>query len=277
LPKMRSLSLVAAGMWVIAFILLAPGEPAFGLPDFSYTAALDMTRLSLVIAILAAAIILQPENQSYVRAAAAALAVLAIFTFFFSTRNIVIENASRFFYHALLIAFPLLLGPLIQTWYWLKRRIVYTSHSLIDQAAAWAAVALLAWLLALPSAASVASAHDNLQFKNERVIEAETLQALAWLKQNSPTDAVVMASPSPPWAVPFFTGRSLIRLQDYWLSPPDTIAHQLQAAFAGDKASQVAVLPLADYVFLTRQEESAWLLPLGDEVFRNGRVLIYQH
>jgi len=260
--------------WVIAFFAFTPGEAAFGLPTFSYTAAPAMIRLGPILVALLAAVWLA-DKQQFLGAAVAALAVISFATFFLSTRNIVIENAERFFYHALIIGFPLLLGPLLRLFYWLRRQLIDTARPLSQVAAGWATVVALLLVTLLPAGASVASTHDNLMFKDERVVTITQREALDWLEENTEIDDVVLASPNPPWVVPAFTGRALLRA-DYWLSPQDEMYSQITAAFAGNRAAQKVVLKQADYLLLPRDEQGLWELPLYDQVFSNTAVNIYR-
>lgn len=262
-------------LWVIVFLLFAPGEAAWGWPTFSYTAAPAMIRLGPILVALLAAVWLKLDKQQFLSAAVAVLAAMGFVVFFFSTRNIVIENAERFFYHALVIGFPLLLSLLIRLFYWLRRQLIDTDRPLGQVVAGWlAAVALLLATL-LPAGASVASAHDNLMFKDKRVVTITQREALDWLAENTGINAIILSSPNPPWAVPIFAGRALLRA-DYWLSPQDELARQVTAAFAGDRAAQEMILNQADYLLLPQNEQELWDVSAYDQVFSNTAVNIYR-
>ena len=200
--------LAGAVFWVIVFFAFTPGEAAFGLPTFSYTAVPAMVRLGPILVVLLAAVWLI-NKQQFLSAAVAALVVMSFVTFFLSTRNIVIENAERFIYHALVIGFPLLLSPLIRLFYWLRRQLIDTARSPLQAASGWATVAALLLVTLLPAGASVASAHDNLMFKDERVVTITQREALDWLRENTEINDVILASPNPPWVVPLFTQKIL--------------------------------------------------------------------
>lgn len=257
------------------FILATPGNGAFGMPGFSYTAALDMARLAPIIMVLLITFFLTATLMSFLHIASAVLVLLGFVTFFFSTRDIVIENASRFFYHAILVGFPVLLAPLIQLFYWLRRQLLYVSRGIMEQAVAWVALGAIVLFFLLPAGASVASAHDNLWRKDEQTVKATERLALWWIEENAPPQAIFVASPEAPFAIPFFTGRSLLRT-NYWLSPDDIVLNDVMAAFAGDKAAQEKVLGEADYLFLSADERKQWEpLPLK-KVFDNTAYVIYQ-
>ncbi len=260
--------------WVILFFVFTPGEAALGSPAFSYTAAPAMVQLGPVLIALLAAVCLA-DKQQLLGTIVATLAALAFVTFFFSTRNIVVENAERFFYHALVIGFPLLLSPLIRLFYWLRRQLIDTARPPLQAASVWAAGVALLLATLLPAGASVASAHDNLMFKDEKVVTIAQREALDWLGQNTGINAVILSSPNPPWAVPTFAGRALLRA-DYWLSPQDEMYSQVTAAFAGNRAAQGVVLQQADYLLLLRDEQRLWELPTYDRVFSNTSVNIYR-
>lgn len=260
--------------WVIVFFTFTPGEAAFGLPTFSYTAAPAMIRLGPILVALLAAVWLA-DKQQFLSVAVAVLAAMGFVVFFFSTRNIVVENAERFLYHALVIGFPLLLSLLIRLFYWLRRQLIDTDRPLGQVVASWLATVALLLATLLPAGASVASAHDNLMFKDEQVVTITQWEALDWLQENTEINDVILASPNPPWAVPIFTGRALLRA-DYWLSPQDELARQVTAAFAGDVAAQEVVFNQADYLLLLQNEQELWDVSAYDQVFSNTAVNIYR-
>lgn len=261
--------------WVGLFILLPPGEGALGWPTgFSYTAVPDMLRLGVVVAPLLAAVIWRARTQPFIAVGVGALLLVALITFVFSQREIVVENASRFFYHALLAGWPLLLYPLTRIWVWLRRELWYTSHTAMEAMAVSGATVVGLVLLLLPALASTASTYDNLLRRNEQTVSADMFEALRWLDAMSEMDVVVAASPVPPFAVPLVTGRALLRT-DYWLSPDDALGQQVIAAFAGDTAAQAVVQERADYLLLTRDQRAQW--SLGQlPVFENTTVAIYE-
>lgn len=266
---------------VVFFILIglyfvgSSGNAAFGLPGFSYTAALDMLRLAPIVLALVIAVMMQLNNEQFLSFGSATLMALSFVVFIFSTRSIIIDNASRFFYYGLLIGFPLLLRPLIQAYYWLRRELKFTTHSHPELAAGWLAMLVTAGMLALPAGASILSAHDNLMFKDEQKISLGMREALWWIQDKTALESVFIASPNEPFSIPMFTGRALLRT-DYWLSPDDVILNDIKEAFNGNAAAREKVLTEADYLLLTSTERLAWEpLPLK-KVFDNHDVVIYQ-
>jgi hypothetical protein len=262
-------------VWLLLFWLLAPGNGAFGQPGFSYTAALPMLRLAPVLLALIAAVWLSLAKPSFLSAAAMACVAMAFFTFVFSTRGIVVENADRFIYHALLIGFPLLLRPLVRLFYWLRRELVLTTLDWPARLSGWAGLAAASLLLLFPAGASVASAHDHLMRQDRQVVSAETQEGLRWLRNYTPADAVILASPAAPWAVPQFTGRALLRV-DHWLSPQDQLFHNMTAAWQGDAWAQHLVLREAQFLLLTSDDKADWDVGQYEQVFHNRHVSIYR-
>ena len=122
----------------------------------------------------------------------------------------------------------------------------------------------------------MASAHDNLMFQDEQRVSAAELEALQWLNDAASAEAVILAAPTPPFAVPMFTGRALLRTE-YWLSPGDAVQAQVSAAWTSDRAAQQEVLPRADYVVLDYGWESAWQLDSYERVFDNKGSVIYRN
>ncbi|MFH1353905.1 MAG: hypothetical protein ABIH36_01330 [bacterium] len=274
--RRRAGYLIGTVWWVIAFFSFMPGEPTFGLiPHFSYTAASAMIRLGPVLVALLIATMLGLDKQKFLTTAISVLVMLAFATFFFSARNIVVENAERFIYHALLTGFPLLLGPVIRLWFWLKLELIDTAQPLAQRAAGWFAVAGLLLATALPAGASVASAHDNLMFKDERIVTLMQHDALAWIKDNLEPDAVILTSPEAPWMVPIFTGRTVVRV-DSWLSPEDKTYEQIVAAFDGNREAQKQVVEEADYLLLKQNEQELWDHENYVQIFGNKNVDIYR-
>lgn len=271
----RVLFLVGVPLWVLLFVLFTPGNGAFGLPRFSYTAAIDMLRLAPIVAVLSLGVVWYLAPQRFLGAACVALIALAFITFFFSTRNIVIENASRFFYHAILVGYPLFMYPLVRAGERLRRELIYTKHSLAELAVGWAVSLVIITFFALPAAASMASAHDNLMFKDEQVVSPDVAAAAAWINKNTDPASVFLASPQPPWSIPLLTGRALLRA-DYWLSPDDETQRKVLDAFDGNSAAQRTVLPLADYLMLVGEQRSSWSDPGTTPAYINQEVVIYQ-
>lgn len=262
--------------WVVMFVLFTPGEGSLGfVPGFSYTAAAEMGRLALPLLAVLAGALLMFERHLFPGVMVVALSGLAFVTFVFSSRGIVVENSSRFFYHALLIGWPLAIYPLTRVWYWLKLTLIDSSRTVWEWLVGWGAVAILLGVALLPAAASVASTHDNLMFKDERRVTHGMRETLWWITENTDSAAVFIGNPEPPFAIPVYTGRSLLR-SALWLSPEDRVYGDVVAAFQGNVAAQETVLSQADYLLLKKDEREAWEpLPLK-KVFDINSVVIYQ-
>ena len=271
----RILAALLVPGWLIVYRWLAAGDPQFGLPSFSYTAALDLLRLSALLVILAVVLITQLSRWRLVGAMVAALVGAAVFTFFFSTRAIIVDNAARFLYHALMISFPVLLVSLVRAWYWIRRELVYTTHDVVERGLGWLTVIGIAGVLVLPAGVSVAITHDHLMFKNQLTIDREQVAALKWLADNTVSNDVILASPDQPFAVPLFTGRSLLRT-NYWLSPDDSLLKIVTAGFEGQVEQQRLALNQADFVLLTASQVPLWQSVLGEPLFQNEGARIYR-
>ncbi|MBI1833826.1 MAG: hypothetical protein HYR90_03280 [Candidatus Andersenbacteria bacterium] len=269
--------LCAAIIFIALFFVATPGNAAFGWPHFSYTAGYDMLRLSPIVAVILAAAFWKRVTLPHISAAITVITGLAFVTFFFSQRNIVVENASRFFYHGALVGFPLVGMAIPLLWSYVKRVLrgfqISSPQSIITLFLLLGAVGLLL----LPAGTSVVSAHDNLMRKDTQDIDTATRLGLWWIEDNTTHNAVFLASPEAPFAIPAFTGRSLLRT-NYWLSQQDSVFADIEAAFRGDKAAQEQVLPAADYVFLTAKERASFE-PLPDsytKVFDSRAIVIYE-
>lgn len=270
----RTFFLITTVAWAGAVVLISPGEAVWGLPGFSYTAALDMLRLAPVVLLLISALILNLERHRLLVGISVGFMTMACATFFFSQRNIVIDNASRFFYHALLVGYPLLIIPLIRGFYTLRRELFLTTRTLFEKTAGLMALSVGLLLFLLPAGASMASNMDALLFKNETRISSEELTALEWVK-TTPTESLFAANPDGPWTIPIFTGRALLRT-NYWLSAEDTLQVQVAAAFAGNITAQQRVLQEIDYLYLRTSERASWHLDNDTPVFENDEIVIYQ-
>lgn len=265
--------LAGTAAWFLAW---TPGESAFGHFHFSYTAALDMAALGpITIAILASAWLNQ-SRQRFLSACAPAVAALGLLLFFFSARNIVVANASRFFYLAIVVAWPLHIPTIIQLYYFLRRELLSTTHTFMELAAGFVSVlAVTSFLIIIPAGAAVVSAHDNLMRKDMHILEQPEQQALAWIQTNTAPTSLFVASPHAPWWIPYFTGRAIVRASDYWLSPQDLVTTQLAAAFTGNTEAQQAVTQQGDYLFLTAKDRKLWGNDLPAPVFTSTSVSIY--
>ncbi|MEX1997095.1 MAG: hypothetical protein WEA04_00245 [Candidatus Andersenbacteria bacterium] len=270
----RSRYLGAAVLTGILFVVVMPGNAAFGLPHFSYTAALDMLRLAPVVLLLLAGIWLQLGRHHYLAVVSVALCLAAVFTFLFSTRNIIVENASRFMYHALLAGFPLLLLLIVRGWFLCRRLLLLSTRSPSEWFIGIGSVVVLFAIFSLPAGSSVLSAFDHLLFKDQQAITLTDRLALEWIQDHTAADAIFLSSPQPPWSIPIFTGRTLLRTA-YWLSPEDELGRTVEAAFSGDRGAQAVALSHADYLVLTAAQQELWALPPLEPAYHSPELTIY--
>jgi hypothetical protein len=258
----------------ILFIAMAPGDGGLQLlPHFSYTAAQNMLMLAVPLILVLGAVFQQLRQQSFIGLSTIALGALAIITFVFSDRNIVIDNAARFFYHALLVGWPLAVDGLVRGARLLQARWRQLQGWPL-QFGACLGLALGAGILLLPAGASLASVHDHLLFKDVHVSPIAARAAMDWITANTAPEAVFLASPNEPWEIPLFTGRALLRT-NYWLSPDDELQKKVNQAFAGDPAAQAEAIAHVQYVVLKSADVEAWSLPEESRVYDVGGVQVY--
>ena len=276
-PRERVGYALLIAFFALMYITATPGNGSLRGFGFSYTAALDMVRLTPLLILLFAGAYMERKKQIELIPGVAILSSLAFIVFLFSTRNIVVANASRFFYHGLLIGFPLMLAPLEKVWSGIKS--IYTEKSITTvERLSFALISLTGLgLLLTPSLSSIAGAYDNLLFKDRQVIDTADRTALWWIEDNTAPDAVFLAAPDSPFSIPAFTGRAMLRT-DYWLSPDDNVLNDVRESFTGDIAAQEQVVGLVDYILL-QEDERPYFEPLPaqyENVFDSNAVVIYQ-
>ncbi len=282
-PRLRAVHLVLAVAAVLVFLVATPGQGAIGLlPGLSYSASGDMLRLALPLLILLSALLMSEGKRPYLTAAVGGLSLLAVITYIFSGRDIVVANGSRFFYHAILIAFPVAAYPIVRVVMWVKRQLLHAGAPPGTKAGSWAFVLTVLFLMALPGLASGASAYDNLLFGEVSIVTTPHVEALNWIDTNAAANDAIIAHPDSPWLVPLFTGRSLLRT-NYWLDPNDELTQHLNDAFAGDTAAQASVISharrpdgQARYLLLQSTELVAWEKTVSEPVFNNQDVSIFE-
>ncbi|MEX2054832.1 MAG: hypothetical protein WD972_01495, partial [Candidatus Andersenbacteria bacterium] len=214
-------------------------------------------------------------RQFFLSSSATLLCAASFFLFIFSQRAIVTDNASRFLYHALLVGFPLLAAPLIRSFYWLRRELLLTTHTLPELLVGWTAVMVAIALAATGPLSTLTETHDKLLFDDEKVVTLKMQEALWWVDENTAPNAIFLAQPQSPWAIPLFTGRSLWRA-DNWLSPDDEALTDAQLAFKGDKAAQARALTHVQYLWLSAEERALWEPIELEKKFDNQSTVIYQ-
>lgn len=261
--------------WIVLFFLFTPGNGSLTLiPHFAYTAASELGRLSPLLILIAIGIFFQYERKLFTSLSALGLIGLALVTFVFSSRGIVVENASRFIYHAILIAFPFAFMPFVRAYYWFRREFLLSSRLFLEKVLGWGLAVSLLGIFLLPAGASVASTHDNLMFKDKHEITADMREAGGWILGNTNPQVVFLTSPETPFWIPMLTGRAMLR-SDFWLSPDDTAFADVKAAFMGNLVAQEKVVGQADYVALVGEERQLWKLS-QESIFENSEVTIYQ-
>lgn len=275
--------LVGVGMALLLaclFFVATPGEASWGQPHFSYTGALELGRLTPWLVVLLAGLALQYLRHPIPTTVTTGLLAATVVVFLFSTRDLIVANAGRFIYHALLVSTPLLIRPLVRLCFYYRREFLLSTRSWLERLSAATLLLTTVFFLLLPNAASVASAYDNLLFKDERRISFLRREVLWWIADNSQPDSIIIASPYAPWDIPLFTGRALLRAAHsenaFWLSPDDGTLMQLVAAFAGDQAAQRQVIELGDYLVLSAEEQTRWPTNGLKEVFATKQYRIYQ-
>ena len=307
----RAGAIFGIAVWIGLFLWATPGNAAFGMPGFSYTAAEQMTRMAPLVIALFVGVVLGIERQRLLVAITSGLSALTFLVFFVSTREIVVENAERFFYHAILLGFPLLLLPAIRLYYFIRRLLVYTTLSFPQRAGGWVAVGGACIVLILPGAASAGRTLDSLLHSDERSVSFSSREGMWWLAEHADANAVVLASPDSPWEIPLFSGLALLRA-DYWLGDEDELLDLVMSAFQSEgiaykrtvlERDNVGLIPReeaiarisgclfdeefvgarwcqdlqqADYVLLKQDELPAWALSRDAIVFTNTHTTIYR-
>lgn len=275
-PLRERASYFASIVALVIFFLLHTNPGAGHLsftPWFSYTAAHSLGLLTAPATLLLLAGMTQLRQQTFIGVAAVALVGLGLITFLFSDRELIIDNASRFLYHGLLVGWSLTVDSCVRSARVLNARLRQLPTWPLQLTGLCAFGVILA-LLAVPALASVAQVHDHLLFKNKNVSNLATRLAMEWILISTRPNAIFLASPQEPWEIPLFTGRALLRTE-YWLSPGDALQEKVAAAFAGDLDAQQIALSAVDYVLLKGEERSQWNLPREQLVGSFGDIAIY--
>ncbi len=274
----RWVYVLGIGLWLVIFLKFTPGEGGIAIvPQFSYTAALDAMKLAPLIIITSLGSALYFRQKPILVGLGVTLVLLGLVSFIFSERELVIANASRFWYHAVLLLWPMTVGvfeKVIKGWVgiWIsfkKERIM----QLI-----WLAGGLsIVMIMLMPVGASMATTMDSLLFQDEKRVSREEIQALRWIKDQTAESAIFLQNPDSFWSIPMFTGRTVVRTKDYWLSVNDELLAEIQLAFAGNIESQARVCKQADFILLSQDEYQVWenFLQKQDAVFFNNEVGIW--
>lgn len=252
-------------------------------PHFSYSAAIEATSfIASTTILMALAIFITLGRQPFLEFSSTALVSMGLLLFFFSQRAIVVSNASRFLYIASFISLPLTIQPLIMVIMWVKRQLLYSTRTLVEWLTAivigGAAVIVL---FVMPAGGATVSSLSHLLYSNKETVTTPMRVGLWWIQDHAAPDAIVIASPYVPWAIPYFTGRSLLRTSHedtaFWLSEDDAVLQDLRAAFtSGDKEAQGRLFSKADYLFLTGTERKLWEPISYPKVLDTTDIVIYQ-
>lgn len=279
----RVVCLAIIALFGLLFIGFNTGHAGFGFkPHFSYTGASDLLYLSAPALLLGVGLFVALGTQGFLSLSVTVLMLMALVTFFFSQRAIVVANSGRFFYHAFLVGFPLCLPPIAMAYYWAKRQLVYSTRTVAEKITGWVVlIACLTVLFIMPAGAGVASAFSHLLHSDEQTITSAMRIGLWKIQDITAPDAVFLASPYAPWDIPFFTGRSLLRTsyQDsaYWLSQDDTVLQDVKIAFdKADKDAQKRLYDKADYLYLTKANRSAWEPLPFKKIADTNAIVIYK-
>lgn len=271
----RAIFIPAIIFWISIYLLWSPGDAAFGLPAFSYTAAQSLMKLAPIIIALAISILISEEKFTFLKTATILLMLMSVFTLLFSQRNIIIANAERFVYHALLIGFPLLLPTTIRTAHWLLTNLIYKTSGFINKFNTAFASFLVTAIFILPLLTSIASAHDNLMRKDEQKITLDHRDVLSNISRISEPQDIFLVQPDAPWAVPMFTGHTILRA-NYWLSPDDATTKIVNRAFRGDKQAQKKALQESDYLIISHEDLNNWNINEEQRIYRGGKISIFK-
>ena len=273
--KKRAFYLVIGIILLAAMHWASSSRVSFLHPHFSISSAADMLRAGLPYLFVVGAAIYALSRKQYLAIASLLVGFLGIATFFLADRNIVTENASRFLYHGFLIGFPLLLAPIIQYVYFLRREILLTSRPVSEIITGSIGVVAMGLILFLPIGISAGSTYSNLLKNDEHDVSQTTQEALWWIEGHAKPLDVIIANPNEPFAVQLFTSKAVLRTNDYWLSLQDNTKDKLIAAFAGDKASQKEVLTQGAFLLLTPEEQKIWDVSKLKKVFESPDAIVY--
>lgn len=272
----RALFLIFGIIVALCMKYATDGRTAFNNPHFSVSAAGEMVRTGLPAFAVLLASIFSLSRKQYVAIASLLVASLGFVTFFLSNRGIVTENASRFLYHGFLIGFPLLLPFLIQGLYAIRRELSLTLRPISETIAGWVGVVCVVAIMLLPVGISVGSTYLSVVKSDPYRIPLATRSALWWIDEHAARNDVIIASPESPYIVPLFTGLSILRLNDYWLSAQDTITHNVASAFLGDKDAQTSILKEGTYLLLSKNDSTQWDTTKLKKVFEAPDAIVYQ-
>lgn len=244
---------IGAASLLVLFLAFPPGEGGLGRLNVPYTAFPSVAMLLLSVLLVLRGISEETRRRPAVLVSmAVVLPALTVVTMFFSRRDIVADNASRFLYLFLFASWPIAVGSLrTLTRSWLASARDRT-RGLQERLILWIGLAVGLVALVLPGAATVARTTDSLLRSQPQVVSPDELAAFSWIRSHTSTDAVFLRAPErlfedltvAPLGLPAFTGRAQVRA-DFWLSSDDAVSEKVQEFFQGEDASP----PRADYLF----------------------------
>lgn len=275
-PLQRALFLVFGIIVLYAMSHAASGRTAFNDPHFSLTSANEMLRVGLPVVFVFFASIFSLSRKQFNAVATLMIAVLGFGTFALSNRDIVTENASRFLYHSFLIGFPLLLPFLIQGIYATRRELLLTLRPMSELIAGWVGVICIIAVAFLPVGISVGTTYASLTTSEAYTIGLQTRTALWWIDEHAAKEAIIITSPQPPYIIPLYTGRAVLRLHDYWLSEQDETMRDTSAAFLGDIGAQQRIIKKGQYLFLSKNDREMWDVSGLKKVFEAPDAIVYK-
>lgn len=276
-PRDRISGIIGSAILLVLFFFFPPGAGALGTLNVAYTAVPQF----MVAAVSALVVLWAFWETAWIHrsvtllGASVLLPVLAFVTLAFSGRDIVAENSPRFLFLLALVGWPAVI-PVVQRlgdqWW---RQVRHVEHSVAELAVLWGGGAFALLVLLLPAAASVAGTLDVLVRKPPLIVSYDELEAFAWIRAETPPDAVFLRAPEStfenravaPLSLPAFTGRAQLR-SEYWLSPDDAVLNEVREFFAGRGPAPRG----ASYLFCG--PERSRCPEAGTNVFTSGPVII---
>lgn len=272
----RAIFLALACFLLFLMAEASAGRETLRNPHFSVSAASDMIRAGMTALLILGAAFISLSRKQFLSLSAGVVSTLGLLVFFLSDRNIVTENASRFLYHSFLIGFALLLPLLIQIRYWIYRELFLTSRPASERIGGYLIIISSALVFLLPIGISAGSTYGSLLAQEPRTITQNDQLLLWWIDEHADPDDIIITNGEEPYAVPLFTGRSILRAKEYWLSSDDDVSQNVQKAYAGDTSAQKAILPLAEYIIIPKDSIGTWDVTRLKKAFDNGADILYK-
>ncbi len=268
---------LALGLGVILLMKNAStGRTALNSLHFSVSSAMDMTRSGLTALLVLGASLYSLGRKQYLAITTSTVSILGFIIFFLSDRNIVTENASRFLYHGFLIGFPLLLPLTIQAIYFIRRELSLSTRAMSEKIGGYFAILCIVGIGILPIGISVGNTYLSLLRGEERRVSLNDRTIFWWIDDNTKGDDIIITNPEEPYSLPLFTGRSMLRAKDYWLSQDDDTAANLIHAYEGNKAAQQKTLQEGSYIILRKDDLPKWDISALEKMISTGDATVYK-